>query len=809
MRIFIALLFLLNSIAPAFATTGIPDSRNWEPIGFGGGGSYSMILPDNTTANKLYMISDVNDPWKSTDLGENWTQMPNVGWKNGFTSYITQSPTDPLTLWSVGSGTYLFNGVVEKSKDGGDTWQPMKFLNVVARGNQVIFIDPADDDHVFVAAGGDVYETTDEGLNWVKRVTKPFSSRLTGYTTKTACENAGAGWNSTLNQCTSLTINFVYYDENVNDLIIGSGSTRVGSSSFGMTRYDLDTDTQSFIDLTGTNAKRNFSYDTYFDGATRYFCTTAGRKIACSSDYTTWNYTVTDVYWDTNYFFEHFVIDKLGGGNIRVIGDARSIVSEYVRLFKRSVDNGATWTTISKILAPTSINPTNAWSGGGGNCFSITKDHFDINKIYMTNNWAGWISTDGGITFSEKTKGAQNVVVNDIDVAPNGRIFTTMSDVGIMYKDTGSSTWVSVFPNSTYPQYAWGGHAWRILCAGTLAEWNAGTGVVVATYTTYQPGRYYWTYVLRSTNNGTTFTPILIVDKQMANGLWGDGYPRGLAMSADQNTMYLSLDGDNCTYNASLPADCPGVTPPPYDNWITGGIFISRDKGATWARSNGHARITELYQARRIFNALAVDPSVTSGNTVLFGAWGYQNSWRSLVAGSTDTQDPTTGWGYTSSTDWIRDMKFGSDAVPVITGTEGGLPVVYRSISTIYGNQNGSWGTWQKMTTFPNDGTADALEIDSTNTNRMFVSTVEGTSLKGNQKVYATFGAKKGNAASWTDITGNLPQSGCDVLKINKHEGDDGYLLCGSHGGGVLKLDMTSSTSLHPGKVVIGGSSIE
>ena len=804
-KIFSLLITYFLLVSQCFATTGIPDSRIWDPIGFGGGGSYSMILSDNTTAGKLYLSSDVNDPWVSTDAAETWTQMPNAGWYNDFTAFMAQSPSDPLTLWAIGRDTYLSGGSVVKSKDGGETWAKMASLPGVTRGFQYISIDPSDDDHVFVASKGSVWETTNEGATWVERVVKPFSSRVS---TQSNCTNAGGSWSASTSSC-SIGLTFVYYDVDTNDLIIGSGSSNPGFGlTLGMVRYDLDTDTQSYIDLTGTNAKRNFWYETYLDGATKYFCTTAGQKIACSSDYSTWNYTA-NTYWDSTYWVQHFVVHKTSGGVLRFVADTAWSASAYIRLLQRSVDGGTTWSSATKTKASTSENPTNAFSTGGLNVFSLTEDNHDEDTIYMTNDWAAYVSTNGGANFYEKTKGAQDTVATDVDVAPNGTMFISMMDAGIAYKLKDSSTWVSVFPNATYTQSVWGGHTWRILCLGTLSDWNAGNGVVVATHTTYQSGKYYWTYVLRSTNNGASFTPILIVDKQLANGLWGNGYPRGLAMSADQNTMYLSVDGDNCKYNDSLPATCPSASNPTPSNWITGGIFISRDRGATWARSNGDPRITKLYATRRIFNALAVDPSVSSGNTVLFGAFGYQNSWRSKVAGSTDTENPETGWGYTGSTDWIRNMKFGSDNVPLLTGVVGSVPVVYRSIDTVYGQHNGAWGTWQKMIDLPNSGMAAGLEIDPVNPNRVFVSTVEGTDAKGNRKVYVTWDAQKGNAASWVDITGNLPLKGCNNLKIYYTDDDAGRIVCAAAGGGVLELDMASTTSLHPGKIVIGGSTID
>ena len=788
-------------IAHSFAAVGIPDDPAWTPIGFGGGGSYTSVIFDNTTPGKMYVSSDVTDPWSSDNYGVNWEKMPNTGWRLDFTGYMVQSPVDDQTLWAMGKGYNNTAGSLMRSKNGGINWDNMGTFTNGSRGIQTIALDPTNEQHLFWSSGGDVYESTDEGSTNVKRVTKPFASRTA---TQADCTNAGGTWSTANANCT-VGIRFLHFDQANNVLLIGAGSTNTALTNLlGMVIYNLDDDTQSYIDLTGTGGKRNLWFDTYTDGGTNYFCTTAGLKIGCSSDYTSWNYTATNITGLSGYFIEHFVIHKTTAGDTRIIADARSSSSPYVRLQSRSLDFGTSWASITERRASQSINPTNLWAASvGRNFFQISEDVLDEDNIAYVSDWRVFISKDGGQNFYEQVQGAENVVVNDVDISPTGVYFAVAMDTGIVRKERNATSWTSVFPNATYGYNTWGGHTWRVKCIGKKRQWLEGKGIVVATHTTYTSSKYYWNYVLYSEDNGITFTPVLLVDKDLYNGVWGNGYARGLAVSDDGKTVYVTVDGDNCQYNASLPATCPTSGNPKPSNYITGGMFISRNSGKTFARTNGDPLITTNYNLRRTFFALAVDPTVSSGNTVLWGNYNT-NSWRSTDAVATDTEGVSLN--YTSSTNYVVNMIYKKNSRPLIVGVEGSSPVLYGSIQTVYGNANGAWGTWSKFKTFSNTGLASGIDVDPKRPNRAVVSTVENTSLKGNRKVWMTFDLDKLASATWTDVTGDLPVGGCRNIKFDLDDGPNGSVVCASPGAGILKKDLADSKPITtPNVRYIGG----
>lgn len=834
--------FLL--VTQCFAATGVPNSQHWEYASFGGAGAFPMVISDNFTADKVYAIPDVNAPYVSTNKGELWSSLSTVGAVNsGFkptqVAAFVQSKTTATLMYALDSTT---TGGLSKSTDGGQTWTKLNSFRA-GKGLKTIVIDKDNDNNVFVApAGGIVYKSTDGGVNFTS-LGSAFASRAASYTTQSTCVAAGASWSAS--GC-SIGVTFIYHDSVNNDLYLGS-------KGFGMVKYDLGTDTQTYVDLAGTNALFNTGYDTYIDGSSvENLCIGAGFKVACTSDFSTWNYSAA-LASDSTYFINTLAVHRKADTTINIVANRQLKTSVYTNVTHYSTDNGATWGTSTR-SNNTTMNPTGAYNAGNL-VFYAEDDRTNDGVIYLTTDWRVYRSDNSGQTFHEKVDGAPMQVAHDIEVSPNGTIYMASMDKGIVYSTDKGDTWIMGTPSTAKGQpfvtssvNDYGGHYWQIETAGTRAEWDAGNGKVFVCATMYSTptSLFYVNYLLRSLDNGVTWTRSnsgLPTIRLFGDAVWGNGYCRAMGLSADESKLYIGMDGEN------------GAT--------VGGLFLSEDDGATFERV--------WSSPRKIFNALAIDPTVSNGLNLMFGTWGYNNynnTYQSENAeltgsgqtrtgtlnhnnfivsgtvtftssgetftdngnatltsdlGGSGTYNTTTGaysltfistpstttatyqWrGYVDTTNFVMDQAYDSSGRPYAVGNASG-PVIYRSVQTSFGDGSGSYGTWQLMKKFGTNGILDGLAIDPRNNKRIFVSVTEGSDPS-TRRVYVTTNANQHTNATWVDITGDLPiVGGCRDLEVTYFDGPQGHLLCASNGGGMWKLDLADEPQSFPKRTVFGG----
>lgn len=831
-------------VGQAFAVTGVPDNLHWEYAGFGGAGAFPQIKHDHFTSGKLYGIPDVNSPFVTTNKAESWSFLSTVGSVNsGFTptqtASFTQSKTDANLMFAIDSAS----GGLARSLDGGQTWTKVaSFGNI--KGQSVIAIDKDDDNKVYVASYSTLYKSTDKGVTWTS-LGRVFGSRAGAYTTQSSCTSAGASWSTSLSLCT-ISIWFVYHDTVNEDLYLGS-------NGFGIVKYDLATDTQEYIDFTGTNALRNTAFDTYIDGSSvENLCLSTGNRIACTADFSTWTYTAV-LTTSSSYYIDTFAIHRKADTSLNIVANRVLTSSGYTNSTHYSTDGGATWSGASRVNN-TTMNPTGAYNSGNGILW-IEDSPFVDGEFYLTTDWRFYRSDNSGQTFNEKVVGAPMQVAHDVAISPNGRIFQVSMDTGVQYSDDFGATWIQGTPDASKGQpfvtgsiNDYGGHYWQVETAGTFEEWEAGQGKVFVGATLYGTNSavYYKNFLIRSLDGGETWTRSndgLPDNRLYGDAMWGYGYLRALGLSEDETKLYVAMDGEGSPDN--------------------GGLFLSEDDGETFTRV--------WVSPRKIFNALAVDPTDSSGETLMFGTHSYNLYWSTpysetaelngsdqtrtgtlnhvnmVVAGSvtftsssevftdngsgvlssdlggTGTINYSTGAysltfvstpsattatykfrGYVSATNYIVDVAYDSNGTPYATANSSG-PSVYKSVTTDYGDGSGQWGTWIKMKQFGSSGAMDGLAIDPQNDKRVFVSSTEGAS-PANRRIWVTPNADQDANATWYDITGDFPVAGgCRAIKVNYFEGTQGYLYCASNGGGIWKLNLADSPSATPGRTCIGG----
>ena len=847
--------FLL--VGQCFAVTGVPNNLHWELAGYGGGGTFSFIIPDNFTAGKYYAIPDVNAPYVTTDSGAHWSFLSTVGAVNsGYlitqTSFFVQSKNNANLMYALDSQT---QGGLQRSADGGQTWTKVLANARGLKPHRQIALDPNDDNEVYTVANGSIWRATD-GVTFTEYINLPFNSRAIAYTTSSTCSSNGGSWSGSLSKCI-IAPRFIYVDDVNNDLWMGSHKQ-------GMVKYDMDTDTQTYIDLVGTNALYNRDFATYKDASNvENFCVTAGLKIACTADFSTWTYTAQTT-GSSTYFIKRFGVKRKADNSLTFVISRNTTASDFAVVNQYSADSGATWGSVG-VSKNEDMNPTNAYNAGG-RYSSIVPSPNNETDWFISTDWSIFKSVNGGANFSEAVTSAQNIVSMHVVVAPNGRVFNLAMDTGIQYTDDGGENWIAGTPSTAKGQgYVtnsvtdYGGHYWRGLIPPnqTKEQWDAGEGVIFVAATMYStpPSINNVNFVLKSVDSGVTWTRSnagLPTVALYGDATWGNGYARALASSSDGAVIYVGMDGQNGS--------------------VTGGLFRSDDQGETWKRQWPTT-------PNRIFNGLAVDPTDPTGETLLFATFRYNAYHLTRITenaeitgtgqtrtgtlnkkntamnpvftstggevfepvsfgsttltsnlGGTGTFSKSTGvysltfisaptatsvnyqWlGYVGDTngpkDYVQEVAYDSKGVPYALSQSNGA-WIFKSVVTDFGDGSGQYGTWRPMHKFSDGGLPDGIVIDPQNDNRIFVSVTEGSVT--NRRIYVTTNAKDDDQSVWTDITGDFPAvGGCRALAINYFEGNQGYLYCAGNGAGALKLPLDDTPTSRKNRTYFGGGQIE
>jgi photosystem II stability/assembly factor-like uncharacterized protein len=151
----------------------------WENMGPAGFGRVADIKLDPTNDQIVYCGSASGGIWKSTNGGTSWTQIFN-NQKTQCISDIEFDPTNHNTIWvatgegNAGGGAVMYPGAgIYKSTDAGATWTNMGLDTSYYIGR--ISIDSTNPNIIFVAVNGcrwgknpqrGVYRTKDGGTTW-------------------------------------------------------------------------------------------------------------------------------------------------------------------------------------------------------------------------------------------------------------------------------------------------------------------------------------------------------------------------------------------------------------------------------------------------------------------------------------------------------------------------------------------------------------------------------------------------------------------------------------------------------------------
>ncbi len=385
--------------------------------------------------------------------------------------------------------------------------------------------------------------------------------------------------------------------------------------------------------------------------------------------------------------------------------------------FFLSNDGGTTWTNIATLKPDLEANPTLATEfqtgiSGLSSPRNLVINPLDPRELFIAANWRPCLSTDGGRTWTERSRGADISCIYDLRFH-KGRTYASAMDEGVLVSEDHGGRWRALWPRKYDTETS--GHHWRL----SISD-SSGADRIVSTCSPWDskgPNR-----VVMSEDGGKTFSHSfagLPAKNPQANTMWGTSHPRALAADPkDPKTLYLGLDGD------------------PADGREGGGAFKSVDGGRTWAP------LPAQPGSRRVFFGFAVDPTDSR-----------RLYWAGCAAGGGlyRSDDGGASWQHIFKNEtWCFNVHVAPDGTVYCPGNN-----LWRS--TDHGK------SWKKLTDFPfSSRIIVAIETDPDDPKRLwFAATTWGNAPDGG--VFETRDA----GATWQEITGNLPYKKPIVLRYN------------------------------------------
>lgn len=393
-----------------------------------------------------------------------------------------------------------------------------------------------------------------------------------------------------------------------------------------------------------------------------------------------------------------------------------------------SKDAGVSWQSQDSALnAEMNLLPAHQWVKSGGRSTALKVDPFNPQAVFRADFFSLWRSDDGGATWKEKILGAPNTVAADLAFTTDGQILVASMDNGLLASSNNAQNYQMLFPLKYADDLS--GHVWRVATA---------SGTIIASSS---PWNKKINQLIVSNDGGKTFDVIrngLPEGRPKVNTLWGEGYARAIAVDPeDPNIVYLGIDGDD-----------------------GGGLFISKDRARTWARSSGQPG------ALKIYKALKVDP--TDPRRILWGACGSNGGiYISEDAGQ------TFRYAFNKMT-WVFDLDVAPDGTIYAAGDSGGAKLYSSS-------DHGR--SWKLSGEFGNDRALASVIVDPQDPKNIAVSTASW----GNAAPCRIFFSRNAGK-SWQDITGDLPDGAGASSMTFDPEGK--YLYITRYAGSVYRLKL-------------------
>ena len=662
-------------VPPAAPKKVAHRTTSWQPAGWGGGGLFWAAVFHPVRPQTIYMGGDVAGVYKTEDDGNHW-RLINNGLANYAVYSLAIATKDPETVFA------LTTSGLCKSTDGGEHWRLLpetvkaKQGIVAVRDKSVrsVAIDPTDSRLVYAGTpGGKLFKSIDGGETWQMTYQSKSDSPL-----------------STV-AVSPLHPKVVLAASGADGILV--------SRDHGATWKPAATPTDA-VSVAASAADAHVFYAAFAkEGVYRF-----------SDDANTWTKCGEGI--DPQATPIEVVVSPRNAQNVYCITTKVWSGSLYA-----SHDGGKTWAASRQIRPDYEANPTvpddpQAKNNGTvelSKPTNIAISPVDPTRMFIAANWRPCFSGDGGLSWSERVRGADISVVYDIRFS-GPRTYVGVMDEGVLRSDDQGTSWNQLWPRAY--DAAIGGHFWRV------AVWNQnGADRILSTDSPWdRPGDL----TVISEDGGKTFTiggTGLPKKRPTAATIWAQGYLRALAPDPnDSKIVYAGMDGD------------------PSAGDTGGGIFKSVDGGRNWQA------LPNQPPSRQMFFALVVDP--TDSKRLYCGTCGKDGGlYRSEDGGATWTR-------VFQQETWIFNLLVTKDGTVYCPGMN-----LWRSAD--HGH------TWTQLTR-DSKRQIVGLEIDPSDPKTLWLSQVDWSEDAQGAILKTTDGG-----TTWNDITGDIPYRKPIILRFN------------------------------------------
>lgn len=571
----------------------VSAQRQWEPAGYGASGNFTGVYFDPTQAGVVYITSDVTGVFRSTDYGETW-EVRCSGLGNYQVASFAIDPFDSNTLYA-GVGTYSGlsdrNGIYV-SHDAGHTWQQLASTvadTIIFKQNRTVQSIAPDPYRPGVIISGSwfkgIWRSTDSGNSWTQVFVAPVVPPIQAEYIQTNSDDVSPF------RAPVTVILFHPTDSNVAYAGL-DGYGILKSLDAGITWNTINTG------LPDTVWVKHLSISS--DGNVLHAALAENGVYKSIDGGNTWQHITSTLPTST-----HDWISAVAAHPTNTDTVFFTLASPDSPVIWKTVDGGNNW-SFGSVINDTVNCPTETWHTkifpfGAHYAWHIAMDPFDSDRLFFVDLWSVFRSTDGGMTWQEKVKGAQNTGVDKIFTDTNhpdgdpDTLWATHMDAGLLRSFDKGNTWEAILPSS----------------ANTLSEldslaghyWDFAIGIdqgVKYHYAGATPWNESKSRIFRSTN-GINWETVFAVprDTDLALPIQRKS-PRAIAVDPSQpSTVYAAFDSDSIyksTSNGNNGSWTATTSQPGniYSRYYCsmavndyGWVFVSSEYGGIWRSKDG------------------------------------------------------------------------------------------------------------------------------------------------------------------------------------------------------------------------------